>query len=180
MPRPIHPTLFSRSVMHDLINQPLATMGEFCIATITQPNLVSHQSPLYINVNQGNGFITFADYPAYFIVDPRTIRSIGISSPMQTPVSPHRLTVMPRFNAAGNRFWITDTQTGCSVLILDWGAGSISMAHLQPHDDASFNFIGRTINYFDFSKAIAKNLWLRRDLQFSTQSTVLAAAPAYP
>ena len=41
--------------------------------------------------------------------------------------------------------WVTEQQTGCSVLILDWGRGRYSMVHLQPHEDTQFSRFSRAV-----------------------------------
>ncbi|MES3004468.1 MAG: hypothetical protein V4787_27500 [Pseudomonadota bacterium] len=41
--------------------------------------------------------------------------------------------------AGGPPLWVTTRQTGCSVLILDWGA-ALSMVHLQPSLQADFSW----------------------------------------
>lgn len=61
--------------------------------------------------------------------------------------------------------WITELQTGCSVLILDWGAAGFSMVHMQPSTDAQFNRFGRLLlSTGDLARNSYKNYWLKQEL----------------
>lgn len=61
--------------------------------------------------------------------------------------------------------WITELQTGCSVLILDWGAAGYSMVHMQPSTDAQFNRFGRLLlSTGDLARNSYKNFWLKQEL----------------
>lgn len=70
-----------------------------------------------------------------------------------------------RRSAATHDLWVTELQTGCSVLILDWGSNQYSMIHLQPSADNQFNRLGRAIlGASTFSYNAYKNSWLRSEL----------------
>jgi hypothetical protein len=56
-----------------------------------------------------------------------------------------RTNATARIAAPQPDLWVTVRQTGCSVLILDWGAGSYSMAHLQPFGPGAYNSALRTL-----------------------------------
>jgi hypothetical protein len=65
-------------------------------------------------------------------------------TPTRSWNSPHRFTALQRFNQNAEDFWVTERQTGCSLIILDWG-GQMSMGHLLPHPHASYNRANRFI-----------------------------------
>ena len=70
-----------------------------------------------------------------------------LATPMRSWDDQHRQDALQRYNAGGNsgpEFWVTVRQTGCSVLILDWGGGSCSMVHISPYDKSQFNAFSRT------------------------------------
>jgi hypothetical protein len=46
----------------------------------------------------------------------------------------------PVITAAGS-WWFTPVQTGCTVVILDWGGGNFSMTHLQPYYDEDYPWV---------------------------------------
>jgi hypothetical protein len=106
----------------------------------------------------------------------------GYSSPMQNPESQFRTQALDFIEPAPQEcFWVTPTQTGCSVLILDWGGNRITMTHLKPHDDEMFNwFTQKVIFSIEYFRSWYKNLWLRFDLAESTKSTSTRHAPTLP
>jgi len=77
--------------------------------------------------------------------------------------------------------WITEQQTGCSVLILDWGKGRYSMVHLQPYDDEQFNGWSRAVMGLGeytcgltdrrFFRSAYVNAWLKHDASSVVSST---------
>lgn len=91
---------------------------------------------------------------------------------------PMLCTPMRDNNAVGNRtlatalvmagnadLWVTTTQTGCSVLVLDWGLPGYSMVHLQPSLAMQFNRTGRGImNTGDSPRRAYQNFWLKQEL----------------
>ena len=75
-------------------------------------------------------------------------------------------------NTAAN-LWVTPTQSGCTVLIVDWGAGRYSMTHLQPSQNAQFNQAGRTLmGTSDFARNAYKNTWLKQEMTSVVGNTV--------
>jgi hypothetical protein len=69
-----------------------------------------------------------------------TIHQVSVYATPMRPANlmPTRTAGTPRFAAAvGPDLWVTTRQTGCSVLILDWG-GYLSMVHLQPFGPGAF------------------------------------------
>lgn len=92
----------------------------------------------------------------------------AIASPMRFEGAPERLLRTARMRPRRAEIWATEQQTGCTVLILDWGRGKLSMIHLRPDDDAEFNRLTQwmmsgestTAEYF---KAAYKNFWLKQE-----------------
>lgn len=77
--------------------------------------------------------------------------------------------------------WVTEAQSGCTVLILKWSEGAYSMVHMQPSDDPQFNGFGQWLmsldGYIPDSIAIRpvrklyKNIWLKQDMTSVLGST---------
>jgi hypothetical protein len=109
----------------------------------------------------------------------------------QMVVSPMRGSALPPGAAAGNRhqptgllnaaaagasLWVTELQTGCTVLVADWGGGQYSMVHLQPSQVGQFNRLGQFIlNSGDSPSAAYQNAWLKQEMTTVMQNT--GAAP---
>jgi hypothetical protein len=96
------------------------------------------------------------------------------------PGSRHQATVVLDAAAAAAGLWVTEMQTGCTVLILDWGGGRYSMIHLQPSTDDQFNAAGKKIlGMGDKALCAYKNLWLKQELTSIVQSSNDAAPKNY-
>jgi hypothetical protein len=79
-----------------------------------------------------------------------------------------RFSAVQRFPAAAGaaapQLWITDQQSGCTVLALDWGGGQYSMFHLLPYDNAAFGKLARAAFFVsDVARSAVKNASLRTD-----------------
>jgi len=76
--------------------------------------------------------------------------------------------------SVGADLWVTEMQSGCTVLILDWGNGRYSMVHLQPSEDEQFNWLGqgvmglggwtRRVTGEAFFRSMYKNAWLKQEM----------------
>jgi len=85
----------------------------------------------------------------------RNANGMGNFSPIQinalvTPTrargTPQRLVQLQRFRNNGDvNMWVTTQQTGCTVIILDWGGNSYSMLHLQPYAAAEYNWLSQKV-----------------------------------
>ncbi len=85
----------------------------------------------------------------------------------------HRQTGILNAAGAAANLWVTEMQTGCTVLIVDWGANQYSMTHLQPSQDAQFNALGRALMWTsDFALKSYKNTWLKQEMTSVIQNTV--------
>ncbi len=84
----------------------------------------------------------------------------------------HRTTGI--LNAAGTsaNLWVTELQTGCTVLIVDWGGNQYSVTHLQPSQDQQFNQLGQTLMWTsNFTRNAYKNTWLKQEMTSVIQNT---------
>jgi hypothetical protein len=99
----------------------------------------------------------------------------------------HQATRTVQAGAAGADLWVTEVQTGCTVLILDWGGDNYSMIHLQPSADNQFNRLGQglmDVGYYTqritgehlFRNAY-KNTWLKKEITTIVSNT--GAVPRY-
>lgn len=91
------------------------------------------------------------------------------------PAFVNRLAAVQRFmpGQGGANTWLTDQQTGCSVLIMDWG-GNFSMAHILPYTKASY---GRTMRggmwaFGHGGEASIQNKYLRTDMNAVVQASI--------
>lgn len=172
---PPPPALPAGPTVHQVIIQlredPIKTMKDYAIETHTTEDQPPHRCWLYFKVNTNNHIIDIVDSP-----QPDWILKQGYVSPMQSPGSPHRTTALEPLQPLPYEcfFWVTDIQTGCSVLILDWGGNNITMTHLQPHKDETFSrFSQKVIFSIDYFRRLYKNMWLRFNLAESTENTSL-------
>lgn len=82
----------------------------------------------------------------YFIANASDLTIVRcIATPMRAYNDVHRGDALQRFAGGAADLWVTVRQTGCSVLILDWGGGQYSMVHLSPYHRTQIN---RYHNYF--------------------------------
>jgi len=82
--------------------------------------------------------------------------------------------------AAGANLWVTELQSGCTVLVLDWGASRYSLVHLQPSTDAQFNRVGRAIvSSGDTALSAYKNVWLKQEMTSVVNNTALGSPQRY-
>ncbi len=72
-----------------------------------------------------------------------------LESPTRGSAGPQlatRLAPAQRFAlGAGAQLWITDQQSGCTVIALDWGGNQYSLFHLLPYQNADFGRMARAV-----------------------------------
>lgn len=99
-------------------------------------------------------------------------------TPMRSNTMVGRTGATRRFQAGANELWVTTRQTGCSVLILDWGPLGFSMVHLQPHAAEQFNPVARRLLEQNSSlNASTKNYYLRQEGTAVANATGGGGAP---
>jgi hypothetical protein len=91
-----------------------------------------------------------------------------IESPTRGSTGAHlanRYAAAQRFAGGGAaQLWITDQQTGCTVIALDWGGNQYSMFHLLPYENADFGRMARAaFAVSSFARSGIKNTSLRTD-----------------
>lgn len=89
-----------------------------------------------------------------------------------------RTAATQRLLLGNSQLWVTPRQTGCTVLVLDWGALGYSMVHLQPYKPEDFNSLFRYL----FAKNIpviasTSNYYLRQDATAVANATGGGVAP---
>lgn len=110
-------------------------------------------------------------------VGPSAITVPALVTPTRANAGPgmaNRLAAVQRFaRGHGNaQLWLTDQQTGCTVLILDWG-NSYSMVHVLPYQRGSYNKLMRGM--FSLSggfQSNRQNHYLRDDVNRITRTTM--------
>ena len=152
-----------------------------------------------LTINAGNGHQTVLSPAVPFVKDPNQ-DSVRIGAAYAGPnavtasclVTPtranqggglvNRLAPVQRFVlGAATQLWITDQQTGCTCLILDWGGNQYSSAHILPHLRGDFN----AVNQFLFGRSMnvestIKNHYLRNDMNAIVSATSAALLGAIP
>lgn len=130
----------SRNVLAALKNDPLGTLSQNRLQVSLVPG---HQTQLQrrtpFEYNMGNIGIG-----AGVLNTNRRIYVDAIVTPTRARNSPNRFNALQRIPGAPADLWITERQTGCSVLILDWG-GQYSMVHLAPHVISSYNQVAQFV-----------------------------------
>ena len=167
-------TLHARSMFNRLCTEPLNVLNANAVYVEGLAGTDSQSVPLYFGAYQGEIRIsptqqrvtTFLNTGLPVLVPDAVVRCTGLTSPMRGHIAttPTRLNQTAQVQAATNRLWVTEQQTGCSVLILKWAGNLYSMVHLQPNADTEFNWLGKFINRFDLGMSIQKNAWLKPEL----------------
>ncbi|HUA99385.1 MAG TPA: hypothetical protein VMA34_13735 [Terracidiphilus sp.] len=163
-------------------------------ATLQQNELNINSLPAVNDATVTN--LWFAARANVMVIDDQQLTAEGLAggtaSAIQRPmaVSPMRANTLAPGAGAGGRhvatgmigaaggaaLWVTELQTGCTVLILDWGGGQFSMLHLQPSQDNQFNSVGQAIlNMGDTARSAYQNVWLKQESTTVVQNT--GAAP---
>ncbi|MCP4110096.1 MAG: hypothetical protein GY749_32010 [Desulfobacteraceae bacterium] len=130
---------------------------------------------------QPNGTLAAA-LVAHYNIDTVIYRRM-VATPMRGYNLPNRQAATAQqgiapINPTGADLWVTDAQSGCTVLILDLGGNNYQMVHLQPYIDNQYNKIGQSLldgwgNYFTkgYSRLFYQNFWLKRDATQTTNNT---------
>ena len=180
--------LNTMNIYQALTNNPLTTLGN---NDLVAQNLAGNDTAVVP--------MAFCYVPGAIVVDPNGLLAAAmiaggnndtyitknmVVTPMRAstmlPVNRHAQTalqgIMP-INPTGADLWVTDNQTGCMVLILDWGGNQYSMVHLQPYGDNQYNALGRFIlGRLDrwtrgFSRVLYQDYWLKQDATQVTSNT---------
>ncbi len=170
---PIQDTLFARRSLYELTGNPANTLRTKNVTVLPPlPGNDTFQAQLYFGA-MNNDIVIANNAIGAAAVGHRdaVVSCAGLISPMRRAGTVGRLNQTARVALGGNQLWVTDNQNGCSVMILDWGGGLYSMVHLQPHTDQEFNWLGKQLNRFDFSKSVYKNAWLRPEMTTVTRAT---------
>ncbi|MYN18595.1 hypothetical protein GTP81_17745 [Rugamonas sp. FT107W] len=136
---PVRDRINTYEMVNALKTTPLVVLQNHPLMVALAPGDVTEQSQIAFSLTNGNILIgTVAPNNGTTVV----IRALV--TPTRNWNSPHRFTALQRFNPIAEDFWVTERQTGCSLIILDWG-GQMSMGHLLPHPQANYNRVNRYI-----------------------------------
>ncbi len=128
-----------------LMNDPIRILGEFKLSVGLGPGHQTQIQNLYfgakntiVNGKQMRiGSAIFAKSVPGYIAHTNDLTFVRcVVTPMRTYNDVHRGDALQRIAAGSADFWVTVRQTGCSVIILDWGGGQYSMVHLSPYDNS--------------------------------------------
>ena len=99
------------------------------------------------------------------------MRGFGLP-PGAGPGARHRPAGLLNAAGAGPNLWVTEIQTGCTTLVIDWGLGQYSLTHLQPSQNAQFNQLGQAVlSMGDTAVATYKNFWLKQEMTTVVDNT---------
>ncbi|HEY3627508.1 MAG TPA: hypothetical protein VGL00_14540 [Terracidiphilus sp.] len=97
------------------------------------------------------------------------------------PGMANRLVGVQRFSSGqgGSQVWLTDQQTGCTVLILDWGGNQFSMVHILPYQKASYGRFMKGVMWLGGTgvEASVQNSYLRGDIGTVVNNSLGAGNP---
>ena len=180
---PLADQLHSMQVYNQLLANP--------VLTLQNHDMEVNQLPVLPNTGVQN--LWFAAFGPSIVIDQTSLMAGAMAAGLMGPqdcavqrsmvVSPmrgHGLPPANRYAATGlvnaaaiaANLWVTELQTGCTVLIVDWGAGQYSMTHLQPSDDVQFNRFGRALMWTsNFAHNAYKNTWLKQEMTTVIQNT---------
>lgn len=167
----------SRNALHGLKTNPVQTLQQYRLLVGLQPGHLTAVQRVPFDRNMNN--ISFGPGVAR---TGRRIYSYAIVTPTRAHNDPNRFTGLARFGTGVNAdFWITERQTGCTVLILDWGGNQYSMAHLGPHNIGSYNAILQGImGRSNFGYAEVQRANLKSEATQVVSNTVTAAGGGNP
>jgi hypothetical protein len=173
----------SRQTLRDLIANPLNTLQNVAFNVGQLPGIVTQSTSLHFGYLQNEVRIGPNAFARNFMINgieaDAVIRVQGLASPMRGAGVMGRLGLTARFAPGANQVWVTDQQTGCSVLVLQWPGNQYSMVHLQPNADNEFNRFSRyLINRYDNFRAGYKNLWLKKEVTAVVNASVVGGV--YP
>lgn len=90
---------------------------------------------------------------------------------LYTPMRPQdvegedRLSETHKFDIADSpSLWVTEKQTGCTVVAIDWGDGQYSMVHVSPHTTEYLEKLGYERGQIEESRAEIQDELLREDV----------------
>ncbi|MCU1724241.1 hypothetical protein [Pseudomonas sp. 5P_5.1_Bac1] len=175
---------YSKKVYDGLLQNPLSVLKQ---ASIEVNSLDPAGSPMVRT-------LAFAAAGTNIVIDKSPMIASGmlkieIDGAIERPmiVSPMRGHGLPVGNGVGDRhqaaevfdatvgeeqLWVTELQTGCTTLMLDWGRSRYSLVHLQPSEDAQFNRASQAIMWVGNKTTYAyKNTWLKQEMTTVVNNT---------
>lgn len=169
----------TRTAFRDLKANPLGFLAQTKVTAGGFPGVDSGWGRMYLTLAANHlrigprNFVTIGGAPADSVITCQMIYT-----PMRNNAMAGRTAPTQRIAPGGNELWVTTRQTGCSVLVLDWGAAGYAMVHLQPHATGQFNRAARYL--FAQSRplgASAKNYYLRQEVTAVANATGGGVAP---
>ena len=131
----------TQKALHNLTANPLQEMRTKRVRVfITPGNKTSPQHLKFACINEENNDVIYISSATRMKmkgnIHPDAIDEVLLlATPARLAGSNNRLTSLELHPVGNNLLWVTPTQTGCSVMILDWGDHMYSMVHLQPLPD---------------------------------------------
>jgi hypothetical protein len=105
--------------------------------------VIDTQVPVRYNTNDGALYVGAVALPS-----PATTSLRALVTPTRTNAVgqwPQRLQNTRRYQSGegGSQFWLTEEQTGCTVLVIEWSDNRYSMVHLLPYLDQDYSYVAQ-------------------------------------
>lgn len=180
---------YCMDIWAELVNNTVATLKQYPITVGQLPAVNGAVDNLWFAAyRRGQMYIDSSADRAWNGSGAKYLPSAAIRKPMVVSAmrgsgSDDRTDAVQKVDAGSTSglLWVTEMQNGCTVLILDWGKGRYSLAHLQPSEDTQFNSVGQTIMGLGgytrrltgdhFFKNLYKNTWLKQETSSVAGST---------
>lgn len=175
---PLQDQIATRAAFRDLKANPLVFLANTKVTVGGLPGVDSAAGRMYLSLATNHLRIGSRNFVSVSAPVDSVITCPMIYTPMRSNAMAGRTAPTQRFAPGTNELWVTTRQTGCSVLILDWGAFGFSMVHLQPHNAAQFN---RAASYlFEKNRSLGtstKNYYLRQEATAVASATGAGVSP---
>jgi len=153
--------------LQSLIQNPLHFLQQTpVVCAVGTGHLTAQNAMTGVAFNANDELLIGANAQAFLYPNRTTVSALETATRSSTGAGlVNRLAATPRFAVGiGAQLWITDQQTGCTVLALDWGGNQYSLFHLFPYQNADFSIWARAA--FSMNKTVRaeiKNASLRSE-----------------
>lgn len=125
--------------MQFLTNTPVSiNAGNATQSVVAQVNFEFNQQNNIARIDAVGATPAHAISVTAIVTPTRVVQNGGVANP-------NRFDQLSWFTPGqgGAQLWVTDQQTGCTVLIVDWGTGQFDMVHLLPYSVNDFGTVSR-------------------------------------
>ena len=157
----------NQQALQSLIQNPLFFLQQTpVVCGVGAGHLTAQNAMTGVAFNASDELLIGANAPAFLYPNRATVSALLTATRSTTGAGlANRLAATPSFAlGVGAQLWITDQQTGCTVLALDWGGNQYSMFHLLPYQDGDFKLLSRAAFWVSrTARAEIKNASMRSE-----------------